>query len=226
MISPLSPPEVGAAVVCFCVSYEGPMFPRSFNDGRETKVILHMRTYTVVWTIHLTCWWPAWRSIPDPAGQTLGIPPRDLCCPGQGVLWRGTHLALYSGTKGKSTKLSLQITWIHSMSAEPIACAEVNSWLTVSAFRAAILKPPTYGFIPLFHTKRYHCLHYVVGPREFSRPLASCHALPVLVNERYDILWSGKKQKINTGAWMNLASGQTHTAGSSFQDEGDSSYRS
>lgn len=118
MISPFSPPEVGAAVVCFCVSYEGPMFPRSFNDGRETKVILHMRTYTVVWTTHLTCWWPAWRSIPDPAGQTLGIPPRDLCCPGQGVLWRGTHLALYSGTKGKSTKLSRQITWIHSMSAE------------------------------------------------------------------------------------------------------------
>lgn len=48
MISPLSPPEVGAVVVCFCVSYEGPMVPRSFDDKTEIKVILHMHTYTVV----------------------------------------------------------------------------------------------------------------------------------------------------------------------------------
>lgn len=149
--------------------------------------------------------------------------------PGSGCsLTRNTSRSLL-WNKGKINKAltTNHLNTFHvSRAAEPIACAEVNSWLTVSAFRAAILKPPTYGFIPLFRTKRYHCLHYVVGPREFSWPLASCHALPVLVNERYDILWSGKKQKINTGAWKNLASGQTHTAGSSFQDEGDSSYRS
>ncbi len=39
------------------------------------------------------------------------------------------------------------------------------------------------------HTaQHYHCLHYVVGPGELPRSLTSCHALPVFVNERYDIL--------------------------------------
>lgn len=36
---PFSPPVVGAAVVCFCVSYEGPMFPRSFRDVRGNDYI-------------------------------------------------------------------------------------------------------------------------------------------------------------------------------------------
>lgn len=51
MISPLSPPEVGAAVVCFCVSYEGPMVPRSFDDKTDTQVKLHMHAYTVAMLI-------------------------------------------------------------------------------------------------------------------------------------------------------------------------------
>lgn len=41
---PFSPPVVGAAVVCFCVSYEGPMFPRSYRDVRATEIILYMHT--------------------------------------------------------------------------------------------------------------------------------------------------------------------------------------
>lgn len=34
MSLPFSPPVLGAAVVCFCVSYEGPMVPRSCGQLR------------------------------------------------------------------------------------------------------------------------------------------------------------------------------------------------
>lgn len=34
----------------------------------------------------------------------------------------------------------------------------------------------------------YHCFHDVVGPSDLSWSLTSCHTLPVLVNEWYDIL--------------------------------------
>lgn len=40
----------------------------------------------------------------------------------------------------------------------------------------------------MFLPRHYHCLHDVVGPGELPRPLASRHALPVLVDEWYDIL--------------------------------------
>lgn len=58
--------------------------------------------------------------------------------------------------------------------------------LTASAFKAAL------------YTEYYHRLHYIVGPSELSRSLTSCHALPVLVNEWYDILqgdWNNKTRK-------------------------------
>lgn len=74
----------------------------------------------------------------------------------------------------------------------PTACAEVKSSWAVVAFRAATVKPPACGLISLFDRKSYHCLHDVVGPSEFSGSLTSCHTLPVLVNERYNILWIGK----------------------------------
>lgn len=34
----------------------------------------------------------------------------------------------------------------------------------------------------------YHSFHNVIGPSDFSWSLTSSHALPVLVNEWYDIL--------------------------------------
>lgn len=43
-------------------------------------------------------------------------------------------------------------------------------------------------FYILFHTQHYHCLYYVVGPGELPRSLTSCHALPIFINERNDIL--------------------------------------
>lgn len=55
--------------------------------------------------------------------------------------------------------------------------------------------PPAYVVLCLLYTKHYHCLHYVVGPSEFSWSLTSRHALPVLVNKRYDVLRSEVKNR-------------------------------
>lgn len=91
-------------------------------------------------------------SIPDPADQILGIPLQDLCFQGQGVLWPGKHLALYSEIKGQS---NYQYFLFHDLTAcHASGCAFVNCCWTVLTCRVALLlffKLPTYWFILLFH---------------------------------------------------------------------------
>lgn len=90
MSLPFNPPAVGAAVVCFCVSYEGPMVPRSYRNFKQKGNYANVTQIS-----YIQYKW----SILDREGQTWGTPPLGPYFQDQVVLSPEKHLALYSRDK-------------------------------------------------------------------------------------------------------------------------------
>lgn len=95
----------------------------------------------------------------------------------------------------QKAKLGVLLLWVFTSRIRPFFHQKNITLFTLEPEKKQI----NIKFIYQIHTSRepgnylsapeyYHCFYNVVGPSDLPRPLTSCHTLPVLVDEWYDVL--------------------------------------